>query len=186
MSKMSNKASPEKGDYVVFASAEAGSKATLLIKVNTVTKDGVVQGRYEKDPHLKPTALECGLDQVILNCGKDPHPGTVYGKDLSFLYRKSVEVGDLGEVHLFTRVSKEVGVQFADQVKWLSKRLKELRLSFLLDSGIIWEVVSKHTAGKYSGMYRPGKLNKEGELTSPPRISITLDEEVLKSSSIDK
>ena len=183
---MSNIQAPQKGDYVIFQSAEAGSKATILIRVNTTTKDGVVQGRYEKDPHIKPVALECGLDQVILNLGKDPHPGSVYGKDLSFLYRKSVDIDHFGEMHLFTRVPKDVGAQLREQSAWLYKRLKALGLSNILNSGIVWEIVSKQTAGKYAGMYRQGKLNKDGELTSPPRILLTLDEETLKASSIDR
>jgi hypothetical protein len=173
-----------KGHYIIFSSKEGGKEFSLM-RANVLTKDGVVQGRLEHDPHIRPTAVECSLEDVVLDLGKTPKPGSVYGKDLSFLYRKTLDIPHLGDVHLFTSVPREVGQEFVSQAKGLYKTLKEMKLGFLLHSGIVWQVVSRHTAGKYSGMYRSGKTDKDGNVTSPPRITITLDEETLKTSSVD-
>jgi hypothetical protein len=180
---MTKTQAPSKGDYVIFAEDE--TSPPILMRVNTTTRDGIVQGRWELDPHLKPVAVESPLENCLVNLGPSPRPGTVYGKDLSFLYRKSVQVPDYGDMHIFTSISKEIRSAFKTGASEVASLLKKHGIAEILNSGIVWQLVSKKTAGNYAGWYQPSKLTKDGEASRPARISLTLDEETLKSSSID-
>lgn len=168
-------------DYVLFRGTP--DSPIHLMRVTAVKGDSI-HGRLEKDPHIKPTPIELKEDQVVLNLGKRPVSGRVYGHDLSFLYRRTKEVGPYGSVHLFTDVTEETWDKFLEGAREVYKKLKSNRLDFLLSEDLVWQVVSRETSGKWAGWFQSAKLNKEGELKSPPRISITLDENTLMESSL--
>lgn len=170
-------------DYVIVKEGERARP--VLVRV-TAVKGDTVHGRLEKDPHIKPIPIEVGLDSVLVNLGPNPHPGKVYGHDLSFLFNSTKDMGPYGSMHFFTKVEPEVLDKFKEGAKEVFALLKKSRLDFLLEQDLVWQVVSRQTAGKYGGWFQPAKVNDEGVNTSAPRISITLDEETLGSSSIGK
>lgn len=170
-------------DYVLTRENE--KSRFHLVRVTSVKGD-TIHGRLEKDPHIKPIPAEVPRSAVVLNLGPKPVAGKVYGLDLSFIFRKTIDMGPYGDMHLFTNVPAETLGVFKVEANIVFKLLKKNRLEFLLNDDLVWQIVSRETSGKYSGWFQPTKLNDAGEVKSPPRISITLEEDSLSKASIAK
>jgi len=167
------------GDLVFVKREEEGRPPKpVLIRVSKVVGRNLI-GVMEVERHRNASTVEVPASSVMMNLGSDPLPGHVYGYDLSYIYRRSVEVPYIGDVGLFCKVKKEEYESFCNGVVELRKKLKSVGLAKLLDEQIDYEVVSKSYAGKWAGMYSCAKA--EG---SVPKIQITLDTGRLQESSL--
>lgn len=163
------------------SSAEAGgAKAKLILIRLTRVSGNELTGVIEKTRHLSPATITFHSNSVVMNVGSDPYPGTVLGHDLRYLYRKTREIGPLGDVYFFTRVGKEDLQALRKGADEFYKLLKKQGLEFLLENGTAIEVVSKDYAGKWAGMY---KHSKDTDVR-PHTAQFTLEKARVDSSSI--
>lgn len=173
-----------KANDLVFVQPErtdgAPSTRTILVRLTRVNGNELT-GVIEKTRHLSPATITFNSSAVVLNVGEDPFPGMVLGHDLRRLYRRTREIEYLGDVHFFTRTSKEQLTSLRKGAKEFASYLKKAGLEFLLDNGTSLEVVSKDYAGKWAGLY---KHSRDPDVT-PHSIMITLDKSRVESSSIN-
>lgn len=162
-----------KGDYIV-AKLE-GSKKFLAGKALAVEGSSVRVVGIE-NPHIKKRTAEFPLASILLNLGKDPQPGKVYGLDFSQLYRGKTEVPKLGlRLNWFYVPEKEQRKSLESAFRIVYKKLKPLGLGFLLDNdNTVWEIQGQRS-GKYCGMYlqpkepmAPGRLQICPNKANPP------------------
>ena len=164
---------------LIFAKSPTKSEKPLLLRVITLGNE-VVQAALEEHRHETVRTMEIPRASILMNVGPDPYPGKVYGYDLSYLYRRHVEVDPLGEVAVFCRTSKETVSHLREAAANLERRFKKLGLLQLLQDKVQFEIVSKEYAGKWAGMYT--RARKEGQ---SHKIQVTLDKSRLETSSIN-
>lgn len=176
----------KKGEYCIAnvsdKDANGGSKGApkmVLFKVTGSTGDGrEVHGRVERNPHIKEVTVSAQRNEVLLNLGKHPKPGKVYGFDLGRLYLGSREHHAFGEFHFFTNPEEKTTESLWNSLDTVSEKLTKHRLAGLLELPCVFEVVPKH--GKHSGLYtHPKNLEK-----TPAQLSISVGEEILEHASI--
>jgi hypothetical protein len=87
---------------------------------------------------------------VLVNLGKDPAPGKVYGVDVTNRYRKTIHSDVWGPIHFFVKPDK-------DHMKMLRLGLdvtaKKLEKMDLLDFMGKFQTEIRAKKGKYAGMY---------------------------------
>lgn len=176
----------KKGEYCI---AEVGDKDTdgnakgqkklVLLKVTGHSKDGQsVIGRLERQPHIKEVTVTPALTEVLINLGKKPKPGKVYGFDLSMLYLGSREHSSFGDLYFFTRPEDKAVDSLWTALDTVTEKLKKVGLSKIFDLPCVFEIVPKH--GKYAGRYfHPKDVEK-----NPGRIQLSVGEEILEHASI--
>lgn len=156
----------ESGHYVVCKTQQA--KKPFLVRVNQVSKDGIIEGLLEKECHLPESrnGIEVTTKDVLINLGDAPHPGNVYGIQVSSLYRGPKAHDSFGTLHYFYRPKKEVRLRFSDALSKAYRRLSKMGLGFLVDSSeVVFEVHPAGDGSKYGGCYRSTPGGKK-----PPRI----------------
>ncbi len=158
---------------------DKGEKKRVLFKVTGSTSDGKeIHGRLEKTPHIQEVTVSARRSDVILNLGKHPKPGKVYGFDLGRLYLGSKEHKAFGEIHFFTNPDEKEVKSLWNALDTVTEKLNKHRLSGVLELPCVFEVVPKH--GKYAGMY----MHSKNLDTTPSRLSISIGEDVLETASI--
>lgn len=170
-----------KGDYCVAEVAnEEGKAKRYLLKVTGFSSDGKeINSRLEDVPHIKEVGITVQSKQVILNLGRKPYPGKVYGFDLERLYLTSHEHDAFGDVHFFCRPSKEEIKKLWSSMDHVAEKLKKHGLSRVFELPCTVEVIPKN--GKYAGRYiHPANLTK-----NPGRLQFSVGEETLKTASIN-
>lgn len=147
---------PEPGDYVLHQERDAETNKVLscLLKVSSVNED-FLKGIVEKEPHISPVHVEVPLSSIRLNFGAKPPEGTAFGFDLSrrYLGKKSHEA--FGDIHFFTKPSKEQGEQLWEAMDKVSTRLGRYGLAGLLDLPVAFEL--HHPGSKYPGWFKRSK-----------------------------
>lgn len=158
--------SVSKNDYV-FGIGE--TKKPVLFKVESIVK-GIVTGTIEKDAHikLKRFTMEVPIKNIVLNLGEDPHPGKIYGHDVSNIYRGRKTHEYFGPLFWFYSPEKEIGAALTKGFDKAYKTLKQARMEFIVQpNSCIWEVLP-FNGEKYAGMYkRSSSVDK-----SPHRFQI--------------
>lgn len=171
-----------KGHYVVAqVTEEDGSrKKPQLLKVMSLSPDTLtVIGRLEKDPHLSDSTIEVKETDLLVDLGKKPQPGKVYGYDLAKLFRTTKEHDAFGDVHFFTTPDEKNLASFWRGLDRSALCFKKNGLSFLVSkANFVLEVVPKH--GKYAGMYIHSG-NPEKKL---PRIQLSVGDDTLATASV--
>ena len=152
----------EKRDYV-FIKGKDGKQKPLLLRVSQVGELSSL-GRHERLPHLKKEQIEFKPEEVLVNLGKSPAPGKLYGYDLGSRYRKTEVHPYFGEIHYFAIPDEQSKARFERALDQTEELLKKNRLGFLLDHPTAFEVVPKH--GKYAGKY----IHSNNPETKPSQI----------------
>lgn len=169
----------EKKDYLVVKKANKtgyGFKP-MLIRV-TGSNPEEVTGRVEVSPHIKNETLTVPATDIILNLGRHPTPGKVYGFDLKKLYRGKSAHDEFGEIYYFTQPDEQNKARFLKALDTSASILKKHRLGFVVSSPFLFEVVPKN--GKYAGMYHHS--SKEGVLS---RVMLSVSDETLEGASLN-
>lgn len=143
---------PVTGDYLVI---ENHNLETSLVQVLKARQNEmlVIQQEGRHLPGRKKTAT-IKLEQVVLNLGKKPRQGHVFGVDVVDLFTKTKTHDIVGDVHFFYAPSKDVFNSLWSAFNIVHQRLRKHRLGRLLDDDIHWEIYSESGGGKYSGMYK--------------------------------
>lgn len=159
-------------DYLMV---EGPNDKPQLAKAMAV-KQGMVRVRLEKNSHIPSLRQIIDVEQrgVILNLGKKPHKGTVYGVPLGELYTRTVQHPIVGDVHFFYKPEKEAAQSLWRSFNMVHTKLKKNGLARLIEDEISWEVYGGDGNHKYSGMYYPSR--KEGEA---PRIKFRPESRVV-------
>ena len=97
----------DKGDFLVCRLPQ--TKRGFLMSVSVV--DGpIIKGNLGRDAHIpnRRSAVEVVQRDVMINLGKDPRPGKVYGVDIERVVgHKEHEL--FGRIHFFYKPHKDVG-----------------------------------------------------------------------------
>jgi hypothetical protein len=169
------------GDYVVVrTSAQDKPLKTAVVKLRGSDSKDQLFGRLEKDAHLKPTTSTFLTTDILINLGRDPYPGSVYGADLKSLYRKTLQHDKFGDIHFFTKPSKETLESFWQSLDATYFLLEKFNLTELLSLPICFEVHPQESMGRYTGYFKPSRDPEK----SPHRITISVGEHSLEHASI--
>ncbi len=152
-------------------------KKVLFKVVNPETSSGKVIGLIENVPHIEKQSIEVDVKQIILNLGKDPVPGQIYGFDVGSLWRDTKQHDQFGDVHFFTTPDEKDIKSLWTSMDITVKRLKAHGLQDVLRLPCVYEVIPQK--GKYAGMYRHPRNEKV-----PGRIQISIGQDVLEKASI--
>lgn len=148
---------PKVGDYVLQQERNPDTNKVLsyLIKVTAVNDDETVKGVLERNPHINPVHVEVPLASVKLNLGDKPPEGVAYGFNLAQRYRGKKQHDAFGDVHFFTKPSKEEGARLWSAMDKVTSRLSKAGLAGALNLPVVFEV-HKPTF-KYPGWFRRSK-----------------------------
>ena len=164
--------SVQQGDYVLYQERNEHNKvSSSLIKVTSVKND-TVKGIVERVPHLQPSIVSIPTDDVKVNFGSKLPEGVAFGVDLSAVYRGKKSHDTFGDVHFFTKVSKDQGERLWKAFDRVSSKLAKHRLDGLLSLPTAVEVHKPR--GKYAGWF---KRSNDPD-TIPHRIAYTFQPNV--------
>jgi hypothetical protein len=155
----------DSGNYIVGKLRLEEGFTTVFGKVTEVAK-GIITGRREKDSHIKEEYFEISSKDVIINLGPDPHPGTVYGHEVTSRLCAKREHDFWGRYFWFYRPKKDVVSKLEEAMDNTAKLLKKLGLPALENT--VLELKSKDVKGKWAGSYKHSKNPEK----SPHRISL--------------
>lgn len=109
----------------------------------------------EKDKHWSPKRIEVELSSIVLNLGKEPEAGMVYGQDLEHIYRGAIEVPYGILVHKFSAFEESVDDQIKTAFTKAFKILKSAGLLGMTQLPMLYEV--KQKTSKYAGFFKARK-----------------------------
>lgn len=142
-------------DYIVFKTLSEGKATSYhLAKAVKPVTDGILV-TLEKDCHIKKTQATIEDWQIVVNLGKTPEHGKVYGWDLGHVFKKTVSTDCGSDVHLFTDLKAKQEAKAVEGLVSAKKILKKHGLSFVTDLPVHLEIHAKKA--KYSGLFVPGK-----------------------------
>ena len=98
----------ERGDIIVAYQ----DRQRFLVQVQDVASN-TIHGFLAKDYHIpyRRTPIELVAKDVVVNLGKRPHPGSVYGLEVAH-HAVTKHHDDFGQVSFLYYVRKEVGAKF--------------------------------------------------------------------------
>jgi hypothetical protein len=172
----------KKGEYVFVQEVKEDGKIKKPELVRVASKpseDGTFQGKPEKGIHLTNSTSTYTTSDVILELGRNPKPGRVYGYDLSKIFRETKQHDAFGDLHYFTVPSEKANGDFLKGLDRSADLLSKKGLGFLFKkSRVSIEITPKN--GKYAGMYIHSKPDSE----KPPRVQFSVTDDVLNTASI--
>lgn len=168
----------DKGDFCIGqARNDKGVLKTFLFKASAITK-GIVVGSLEHDRHImgKNNSIEIPAKDVIVNLGKEPKQGKVYGVDVSNIHRGRHQHEHFGTIHWFYVPEKEIGKALNVAFDKSYKILKHNRLDFMVQDSCIWEVLPTN-GQKLAGMYKRSRdiAKKPHRLQIHPEVMPTTE-----------
>lgn len=142
-------------DYIVFKTLSEG-KATQyhLAKAVKPVEEGILV-TLEADCHIKKTQATIESWQIVVNLGKTPDHGKVYGWDLAHVFKKTVSTDCGSDVHFFTDLKSKGEAKALEGLVSAKKVLKKHGLAFVTDLPVHLEIHAKKA--KYAGLFKPGK-----------------------------
>lgn len=141
----------KKNDYLIIDTLGG----VELAKVQAILSNRDLRVLLETGCHLPDTRqiLDIERETIILNLGKSPRPGYVYGVSTNDLYVKTKQHDIVGDVHFFYKPTREVFSSLWKSFNIAERRLKKHGLGSLLTDDINWQIYSKESGGKYAGFY---------------------------------
>ena len=148
-------------NYIIGRLRSKESSRLFFGKVESISK-GVAYGTIEKNAHVKQlrSGFEIPLKDVVTNLGPKPHPGKVYGLDVSsrFSGRKSHDF--FGTICFMYRPEKTVSTKLWEAFDEAAAILEEAKLPQPENS--VWEIQSSEIKAKWAGYYKhSGKPEKD-------------------------
>lgn len=130
----------EKGrDYLAKALSDSDGK----------TVEAVLEDKCWIQGHRHTFTAE--KTDIVVNLGKDPQAGKVYGADVTNLYKGRKDHDDFGAVNFFYKPEKDVVADLWQAMTKVAKKMRKHDLGFLLDD-IVWEI-QRFNGERYAGMY---------------------------------
>lgn len=165
------------GNYVIAKQRREEGFDIVFGKV-TDEKKGIVTIRVEKDCHIKERWAEVPTKDILLDLGTSPHPGTVYGQDVTSRLLSKREHDFWGRYFWFYRPTKEAGAKIEDGMDYAATLLKKLKLPPLEDT--VLELRSPEVKGKWAGLYK----HSANSAKVPHRLSLKPEHEGTQTSRI--
>lgn len=143
-------------DYVLHQErqGESSKLVSTVLKVISV-KGEYVKGLIENMPHLNPVKVEVEASNIKLNFGQNPPKGVAFGVDFEARYLGAKHHDDFGDIHFFTKPSKEAGKALFEGMTKAAKRLDKAGLKGVLDLPVAFEV--RKTSSKMIGWFKRSK-----------------------------
>lgn len=139
-------------NYIIGKMRGESSTRYFFGKVEAIKK-GVVYGVQEKNAHVKGlrAAFEIPERDVVIDLGTEPHPGKVYGQDVTnrFCGRKIHDF--FGPICFMYKPKKEVSEKLWRALDDAAALLKKARLPE--PENTLWEIQSVETKSKWAGYY---------------------------------
>lgn len=142
-------------DYIVFKTLSEGKSTQYhLAKAVKPVEEGILV-TLEADCHIKKTQATIESWQIVVNLGKAPDHGKVYGWDLAHVFKKTVSTDCGSDVHFFTDLKSKGEAKALEGLVSAKKILKKHGLGFVTDLPVHLEIHAKKA--KYAGLFKPGK-----------------------------
>lgn len=164
------------GNYVVVVRS-SGKKAAKPKVIQILDRQGkVCQGIVQSSVmHLTPEFVQANIDDVVLDLGDNPYPGTVYGVDLRSRYIGTRNVHkSFPPFHVFTVPSEENRDSLKVALADVSSVMAKIGLKDMLYADTCFEIRPK--MGRYSGRF----MLSSNLGTLPDRIELTIDDNTKK------
>lgn len=140
-------------NYIIGRHRNADSFRLFFGKVESVSK-GIVYGIVEKNAHIKAmrSGFEIPVNDVVIDLGKKPHPGKVYGQDITnrFCGRKVHDF--FGAICFMYKPPKEVAAKLWSAFDESARILEKVGLP--APEQTVWEIQSAEIKAKWAGYYK--------------------------------
>jgi hypothetical protein len=169
----------QQGNYVVARQRLTDdSMQTIFGKVTEISK-GIAVIKIEKDSHVKERFSEVPVKDIVVDLGTSPHPGSVYGQDVTSRLIAKRDHDFFGPYFWFykprsTDVVTKVEAAFDDMAAILKKH--KLPAPY----GSVLELRSMDVSGKWAGYYKHSKNTDK----NPHRISLKPEMEGMTPSAM--
>jgi len=155
-------------DHYIIGRVRGKTTSTIFFgKVDHIT-NGIVYGVHERDSHVNNlrSGFEISVKDVVLDLGKEPHPGTVYGQEVTsrFVGRKHHDY--FGPINFLYKPTPEVSRKLMESFDYAAEILQKARISPPTNS--VWEIRSAQIKTKWAGFYKRSKSPEK----NPHRFSI--------------
>lgn len=153
--------------YIVGRQRKTEGFDTFFGRVTEEDARGIITGRIEKDFHVKERFFEIPRKDVLVDLGTSPHPGTVYGQDVTSRLMAKREHDFFGRVFWFYKPSKEGLKAVEGAMDHAAKLMLKLKLP-PLPGDVVLEMRSPEVKGKWAGYYKHSSSPNK----NPHRISV--------------
>lgn len=139
-------------NYIIGKIRGESSTRYFFGKVEAIKK-GVVYGVKEKNAHVKGlrAAFEIPERDVVVDLGSEPHPGKVYGQDVSIRFCGRKIHDFFGPICFMYKPKKDVAEKLWKAFDDAASILKKAKLPSPDDS--LWEIQSIEVKSKWAGQY---------------------------------
>lgn len=154
----------QKKDYVVV---EIKPGKNRLAKVKTVD-DEMISVVYTVNQHIQELREfeDVKVEQVILNLGPTPKPGSVYGCSTESLFQATTDHSDFGKLYWMYKPEPQVVKSVHTAFNIVLKKLKKYGLEDLAQDEVVWEC-HPYFKQKWAGMYMHAKEGRSRILVRP-------------------
>lgn len=140
-------------NYIIGRQRSATGVHLFFGKVESISK-GIVYGVREKNSHIKGlrSGFEIPVRDVVTDLGTDPHPGKVYGQDVSLRFSGRKTHDFFGQVCFMypakSELMKKLWSAFDEAAKILTKQ------GLPQPENSVWEIQSSAVKAKWAGYYK--------------------------------
>lgn len=142
-------------DYLIFKTQSEGKSTEFHLGRAVKPVEGGVLVTLEDDVHIKRQQATIEPWQLMVNLGKTPEAGKVYGWDMGHVFRKTVSTDCGSDIHFFTELKSKAEATAIEGLISAKKILKKHGLSFVMSLPVHLEIHAKKS--KYAGMFKSGK-----------------------------
>ena len=155
------------GHFIVGRARHKEGTSLFFGRVDSVAK-GIVYGVKVKDAHIaaRRIGFEVPIKDVLIDLGTDPHPGKVYGQEVTSRYSGTKQHPYFGNIHFLYKPKAEVGKKLFEAFDHAASVLEKARIVPPVDT--VWEIRSPEVQGKWAGFYQRSKAPDK----NPHRFSI--------------
>lgn len=149
-------------DYLIckFKGKDNEGEKPFVARVNSIGKE-TIEVTLEKNVHHERKVIEITSKDIQLRLGQTPAPGTVYGCDVSNLYRKTLSHEFWGTLYCFVSLPKETLKVLRNSLDRTAKIVEKMGLSEFTD---VFTIELRAKKGKWAGMYKHNS-KEEGQNT---------------------
>lgn len=154
-------------NYIIGRTRLKEGTSLFFGKVESV-KNGIVYGVKEKDSHVpgKRTAFEIPKKDVLIDLGANPHPGSVYGQEVTSRFEGRKHHDYFGPINFLYKPATDVTKKLMEAFDHAASVLQKAKI--VAPQNSIWEIRSKDVKGKWAGFYARSKAPEK----NPHRFSI--------------
>lgn len=135
------------GDYIIFHDDTLDKKKNLLGKIEKLNPLLV---RLQPNAYGELHSAEVPQNAILCSVGQNPKVGSVYGVDLTNVYRKSVEIEKFGRLLYFYAPEKSVRKALKHAFEIVATKLESEKLYSIFDEQVIYSVKRMKNAGLFT------------------------------------